>query len=105
MLEERTMDDQRAAHQAHHKKSSTEGVPGRLLIVVPPRLPSRIDYFAGMLAGSGIDVIVDRRNAVRRRKSGALPDDRRRRDRRGHGHLFGYLYGCSIVRVRRVTAN
>jgi len=94
------MDDPRVAHQAaHQEESSSDGVAGRLLIVVPPSLPSRVDYFTGMLAGSGIDVIVDRRHAVRRRRSGALANDRRRRNRRGHDHLFGYLYGCSIVRV------
>ncbi len=95
------MDDPRAPH---HEGSSSDGVAGRLLIVVPPRLPSRVDYLAGMLAGSGIDVIVDRRQAVRRQSPGALVDDRRRRDRRGHTHLFGYLYGCSIVRVGQPTA-
>ena len=77
----------------------------RLLIVVPPRLPARVDYFTGMLAGSGIDIIVDRRHAVRRRSPGALTNDRRRRDRRGHHHLVGYLYGCSIVRVGQPTAS
>ena len=95
------MDDPRAAQQ---EGSSSEPPAGRLLIVVPPRLPSRVDYFTGMLAGSGIDVIVDRRQAVRRRSSGLRANDRRRRDRRGHQHLFGYLYGCSIVRVRQPTS-
>ena len=90
------MDDPRAAHQ---EASSGEGVAGRLLIVVPPRLPSRVSYFTDMLAGSGINVILDRRHAVRRQSPGVLTNDRRRWDRRGHDHLFGYLYGCSIMRV------
>lgn len=90
------MDDSCVTHQ---EGSSSEALAGRFLIVVPPRLPSRVSYFTGMLAGSGIDVIVDRRHAVRRRSPGVLTNDRRRRDRRGHDHLFGYLYGCSIVRV------
>jgi len=86
----------------HQEGTSSEAVAGRLLrmlIVVPPRLPLRVSYLTGMLAASGINVIVDRRHAVRRRSSGVLADERRRQDRRGHDHLFGYLHGCSIVRV------
>ena len=94
------MDDPRAAPQ---QGISNEALARRLLIVVPPHLPSRVGYFTGMLAGSGIDIIVDRRHAVRRRSPGALTNDRRRGDRRGHHHLFGYLYGCSIVQVGHPT--
>lgn len=92
------MDAPCAAYQEVSSGGEALAGAGRLLIVVPPRLPPRVS-FARMLAGSGIDIIVDRRHAVRRRTSSLLPNDRRRQDRRGRHHLFGYLYGCRIVRM------
>jgi hypothetical protein len=70
-----------------------------VLIVVPPHLSPRLDYIGAMLVGSGVEVVLDRRHALRRRNPGGLAGGRRRRDRRASCHVFGYLYGCTIVRV------
>jgi hypothetical protein len=70
---------------------------GRVLIVIPPHLPSRVQYFTGMLAGSGIEIIVDRRCRERRGGSGRRTADRRRGDRRDVHGLFGYICGCRVV--------
>jgi hypothetical protein len=73
---------------------------GRLVVVVPRALPSRVGLLAEQLVGSGIEVILDRRIAMRRRTFGRRIEDRRRESRRGHPQLVGYIFGCSIVRVR-----
>jgi hypothetical protein len=78
--------------------------PGRVLIVVPPHLPSRVQYFTGMLAGSGIEIVVDRRCRERRRGSGRRTADRRRGDRREAHRLFGYISGCRVVYTGRPAA-
>lgn len=74
-----------------------EGATGRLLIVVPPSLPSRAQYFTRLMEGSGIGVVVNRRLVERRLHAGRRTNDRRRQDRRGPQHVFGYFQGCSIV--------
>ena len=87
---------------AHEEERIKDGGARRLLIVVPPSLPSRVQYFTRLLEGSGIDVVVDRRLVERRLISGRRTNDRRRQDRRGPQRVFGYFQGCSIVvRVRR----
>jgi hypothetical protein len=72
---------------------------GPLLVVVPRGLSSRVGYFEGCLAGSGIEIVLDRRRTERRRGGPTRDQDRRGRDRRDDGRLFGYVYGCRIVRA------
>jgi hypothetical protein len=92
--------------RAEHEERSPSKGSGRLLIVVPPSLPSRVQYFTVLLAGSGIDVVIDRRLQDRRLNSGRRTNDRRRQDRRGQHQVFGYFQGCSVVvQARRRTTS
>jgi hypothetical protein len=83
----------------HGVGDSTSARHGSLLVVVPRELPSRIGYLEDRLAGTGIEIVLDRRRAERRRGRQRQSQDRRREDRRGDCRVFGYVYGCSIVRV------
>jgi hypothetical protein len=64
-------------------------------------LPSRVELLSEHLVGSGIEVILDRRLAARRRALGRRIEDRRRAPRRRRPQLVGYIFGCSIVRVEQ----
>lgn len=92
------MDDPQAPHASRGREPSG-ALAGRLLVVVPSGLSSRMGYFADVLAGSEIEVIVDRRRAARRGGSTPRVEERRRGDRRGPPRLLGHAYGCRIVRV------
>jgi hypothetical protein len=71
----------------------------RLLVLVPYELSSHAGYFADVLEGSEIEIIVDRRRVARRRGPARRVEERRRGDRRVRHRLLGQLYGCRIVRV------
>ena len=91
---------------AHEEERVKDGGARRMLIVVPPGLPSRVEYFTRLLEGSGIEIVVDRRVVERRLNSGRRSDERRRQDRRAPQRVFGYFQGCSIVvRVRSRAAS
>jgi hypothetical protein len=61
------MNDPQAAQRAEDPSGPRAG---RLLVLVPSHLPSRVGYFTGLLARSGIEIIIERRRAERRRSVG-----------------------------------
>jgi hypothetical protein len=76
----------------------------RLIVVVPRTLPSRVSFLHERLGGSGIQVVLDRRTAVRRRFFERRARERRHENRRAERRIVGYVFGCSIVRIDEPAA-
>jgi hypothetical protein len=70
-----------------------------MIVVVPRTLPSRVRFLGERLGDSGIEVVLDRRRAVRRRLFERRTHERRHESRRRPRQVVGYVFGCSIIRI------
>jgi hypothetical protein len=71
----------------------------RTIVVVPRALPSRMRFLGERLGDSGIEVVLDRRMAIRRRLFERRTHERRQESRRRLRQVVGYVFGCRIIRI------
>ena len=83
--------------------AATKSDPG-LMVIVPPSLPSRASTLSAALAGSDIQVLVDRRRGERRRARQTNGPERRQDDRRSAPRVVAYVYACPVVAVASPSA-
>ena len=72
--------------------------PG-LMVIVPHHLPARAATLNQALAGTNIQVVIDRRHGERRRVQQSPVVQRRQGDRRGTARVVAYVYACPVVAV------
>ena len=70
--------------------------PG-LMVIVPHHLPARAATLSEALAGTNIQVVIDRRHGERRRVQQPPVVQRRRGERRGTARVVAYVYACPVV--------
>jgi hypothetical protein len=70
-----------------------------LMVIVPRELPSRAASLTSALAGTAIQVVVDRRFGERRRAHQPPAVERRQADRRAPTRVVAYVYACPVVAV------
>src|SRR5215471_5602100 len=70
-----------------------------LMVIVPHHLPARAATLNEALAGTNIQVVMDRRHGERRRTHQPADVQRRQGDRRGAARVVAYVYACPVVAV------
>jgi hypothetical protein len=70
-----------------------------LMVIVPHHLPARAATLNEALAGTNIQVVIDRRHGERRRAQHPAGVQRRQGDRRGASRVVAYVYACPVVAV------
>ena len=71
-----------------------------LMVIVPRHLPARAATLNEALAGTNIQVVVDRRHGERRQvHQPAVVQRRQGGDRRSPARVVGYIYACPVISV------
>ena len=70
-----------------------------LMVIVPRDLRALAATLNEALAGTAIDIVVDRRRGERRCAHQPVAVERRRNDRRAATRVVAYAYACPVVAV------